>query len=53
MSYKEEKQLFHPIDLVPKKKNEADIKDEIEKYYRIPVIPTNKGVNRAALIENL
>lgn len=53
MSYKDEKQKYHPIDFVPKKKNEVEIKEEIEKYYRIPVVPANKGVNRSNLIEKL
>ena len=53
MSYKVEPQKYYPIDFVPKKKKEGEIKDEIENYYRIPIVPANKGVNRIKLIEKL
>lgn len=44
---------FHLIDLVPHKKSEAEIRVEIEKYYKQKFVPANKGVDRKALIEKL
>jgi len=44
---------IHAVDLIPKRKNEVEIKKEIDEFYSKPVIPLNKGVNRKALVEDL
>jgi len=41
------------IDYAPKRKPESEIRHEIETYYKIPVIPTNRGVDRKGMIEKL
>jgi len=44
---------IHPVDLIPKRKPEHEIRKEIETYYKKPYIPPNKGVNRKELVKNL
>jgi len=43
----------HAVDLIPKRKNEVEIKREIENFYSKPEVPLNKGVNRKQLVEDL
>jgi hypothetical protein len=43
----------HAVDLIPKRKNENEIRREIEDFYSKPVVPLNKGVNRKQLVEDL
>lgn len=44
---------IHAVDLIPKRKNEVEIKREIEDFYSKPDVPLNKGVNRKQLVEDL
>lgn len=44
---------IHAVDLIPKRKNEVEIKKEIDVYYSKPDVPLNKGVNRKQLVEDL
>ena len=46
----EEKKIAK-VDLIPKRKNYEEIRKEIDEFYRNPVIPVNKGVDRGLLIE--
>ena len=48
-----EEKKIHKVDLIPKRKNYDDIRKEIDEFYRVPVIPENKGVNRGLMIEKL
>ena len=48
----EEKKIAK-VDLIPKRKNYEEIKKEIDEFYRVPVIPQNKGVNREVMIDKL
>jgi len=43
----------HAVDLIPKRKNENEIRREIENFYSKPDVPLNKGVNRKQLVEDL
>jgi hypothetical protein len=43
----------HAVDLIPKRKNEVEIKKEIDDFYSKPLIPANKGVNRKNMIDDL
>ncbi len=44
---------FHPIDFVPHRKPEAEIRQELDKFYANPYIPINRGVDRKKKIEEL
>ncbi len=41
------------VDLIPKRKNVETIQEEIDNYYRVPVVPVNRGVNREKKIGEL
>jgi len=43
----------HAVDLIPKRKNEVEIRKEIENLKNNPFVPANKGVNRKKLIDEL
>jgi len=43
----------HAVDLIPKRKNEVEIKKEIDDFYSKPIVPTQKGVNRKNMIDDL
>lgn len=47
--------MIHPVDLIPKRKAESVIRQEIEEYYerRAKDIPANRGVDRANLVRKL
>jgi len=44
---------IHAVDLIPKRKNEVEIRKEIDEFYSKPVVPLNRGVNRKHLIADL
>lgn len=43
----------HAVDLIPKRKNEVEIRKEIDDFYSKPVVPANKGVNRKKMVDEL
>jgi hypothetical protein len=43
----------HAVDMIPKRKNEVEIRKEIDDFYSKPVIPVNKGVNRKKMVDDL
>jgi len=44
---------IHAVDLIPKRKNEIEIRKEIDEFYSKPVIPLNRGVDRKKMIDSL
>lgn len=48
-----EEKKISKVDLIPRRKNFEEIKKEIDEFYRVPVIPPNRGVNRELMIDNL
>lgn len=50
-----ERPVFHPVDFIPKRKNESVIRKQIEEYYehRARNVPANRGVDRANLVKKL
>jgi len=44
---------IHAVDLIPKRKNQVDIQKEIDDFKNNPIIPENKGKNRADMVEKL
>lgn len=47
--------VLHPVDFIPKRKNESVIRKEIDAYYqhRANNVPANRGVDRAKLVKKL
>jgi hypothetical protein len=44
---------IHAVDLIPKRKNVIDIQREMDDFKKNPIIPENKGKNRADMVEKL
>jgi len=43
----------HAVDLIPKRKNEVEIRKEIDDFYSKPYVPLNTGKDRKKMIANL
>jgi hypothetical protein len=43
----------HAVDLIPKRKNEVEIRKEIDEFYSKVDVPANKGVDRKKMVGDL
>lgn len=41
------------IDIVPRRKGQVEIQQEMDDFYSKPVVPTNRGIDREAEKEKL
>jgi len=43
----------HAVDCIPKRKNEVEIRKEIDEYYSKPYVPLNTGKDRKKMVSDL